>query len=213
MLRVTSDRFKKLNFIPIKEEVVKLKSPQDFFWGFSRRIKMPELSTIVREDVGKRSSEMIYFFQRMVKNAELKAYSVTLKKRKGITLTPTSELKEYQMVFVEDQRTGNMYNLAIHVRGGMIYNGSDSQTIYHTCVLEKLAQKFDPKKVTTGSVEGISVISIPQKMVTARLRVNYNEEWESGYDQDYVEGTKGNLVTEGEHDTLFEKVREFVKRE
>jgi len=192
---------------------------------------MIELVEIVRENIGKNSYEMRQFFQRMVKNGELKAYDVEVNKKivekntddeeivrtkKGATLTPTQELIEYQPVLVEDPETGVMYNLDIGSRGGMFFNDGDSQTIYHHCVLEKLAQKPDSKKIATGKEFGQfgsfdEGISIPLEMITARLRISYDQDWESGRESDYVAGTSGSLVIEGEKDKLFEKVYSFVK--
>jgi len=191
---------------------------------------MAELVEVVRENFGKSSYQMRQFFQQMVKVKELNAYSVEVNKRivekdteeeevvktkKGAILTPTTELKEYQPVFIKDSATESMYALDIGSRGGMFYNDGDSQTIYHHCVLERIAQGFDPKKVTDKKSFGDfgsfkDGISIPRDMVTARLRVSYDENWESGEDIDYVAGRTGNLVVEGDCDKLFEKVCKFV---
>jgi len=194
---------------------------------------MAELAEVVRENFGKSSYQMRQFFQQMVKDGELKAYSVEVNKRivekdtedeevvrtkKGATLTPTAELKEHQPVLVEDPATGSMYNLDIGSRGGMFYDDGDSQTIYHHCVLERIAQGFDPKKVADRTSFGDfgsfkDGISIPLEMVNARLRVSYDEDWESGGDHDYVARRRGNLVVEGEKDVLFDKVCKFVRGE
>ncbi len=194
---------------------------------------MAELSEVVRENFGKSSYQMRQFFQQMVKSRKLRAYSVEVNKRiverdtedeevvrtkKGATLIPTIELREYQPVLVEDPATGFMYNLDIGSRGGMFYDDGDSQTIYHHCVLEKIAQGFNPKKVADRTSFGDfgsfkDGISIPQEMVTARLRVSYDENWESSGDHDYVAGRSGNLVVEGEKDRLFEEVCKFVRGE
>ena len=114
-----------------------------------------------------------------------------------------------------DSKTGIMYNLDIGSRGGEFYNDGDSQTIYHHCVLERLAQRFDHKKVENRTNFGgfgafKDGISIPQEMVTARLRVSYDEDWEGSGEVDRVAGTRGNLVVTGEQDSLFQKVHEFV---
>lgn len=190
---------------------------------------MAELVEIIREDVGKTSYAMRYFFQKMIDKGELKAYSVEINKRivekdtddeeivrtkKGVTLTPTERLREYQSVFIEDSETGTLYNLDIGSRGGMIYDDGDSQTIYHHCVLEMLAKKFDSKKIMK---KGLGIwgsfdngLSIPDEMIKGRLKVSYDEDWESGVNFDEIAGTTGDLVIEGKKDKLFEKVYDFV---
>lgn len=225
-----SDRFKNGTLILIREEVVKRKSPQEFLRRIGG-IKMAELAEIVRENVGKNSNAMRQFFQQMVKRRELKAYCVEVNKRivekdtedeevvrtrKGATLTPTEKLREYQPVIIEDPETGVMYNLDIGCRGGMFFDDGDSQTIYHHCVLERIAQRFDPRKVADRTSFGDSGsfkdgISIPREMVTARLRVSYDENWESGGEMDYIAGTRMGLVVEGKRDDLFNRVCEFVR--
>ena len=192
---------------------------------------MKELTEILRENVGRTSYQMRLFFQQMVKKGELRAYHVEVNKqfvekdtedeevvrtRKGATLTPTKNLREYQPVLVESPKTGVMYNLDIGSRGGMFFDDGNSQTIYHHCVLERIVQGFDSKKVADRTSFGDfgsckDGISIPKEMVTARLSVSYNEGWESGGKSDYIAGTKGNLVVEGEQDNLFKRVCEFVR--
>lgn len=226
------DRFKKISFIPSKEEVMRLNFTSRFL-GVYGGIKMAELAEIVRENIGKSSYQMRQFFQQMVKGEGLQAYTIEVNKKivekdtenekvvrikKGATLTPTTELREYQPVLIEDPETGVMYNLNIGSKGGRIYNDGNSHTIYHHCVLERIAQGFDLKKVTDKTNYGEfgsfkDGISIPGEMVTARLRVSYDEDWESGHYSDYVAETKGNLVVEGEQDKLFENVCKFVRGE
>jgi len=192
---------------------------------------MTDLAEIVMENVGKSSYQMRLFFQQMVKKGELRAYQIEVNKRfvekdtedeevvrtrKGATLTPTEELREYQPVFVEDPKTGVMYNLDIGSRCGMFFNEGYSQTVYHYCVLEKIAQRFDSKKVADRTSFGVfgsfkDGISIPREMVTARLRVSYNEEREYSGEFDYIAGTEGNLVVEEEQDNLFKRVCKFVR--
>ncbi len=183
---------------------------------------MAELTEIIRENYGMISYQMRQFFLEMIKQRKLRAYTVAVNKRtvekdteneevvrirKGAILTPTTELREDQAVLIEDPKTGTMYNLDIGSRGGMFYNDGDSQTIYHHCILEKLAEQFDLRKVATfGSYR----ISIPGEMVTARLRVSYDEDWESGGESDYVAGTRGYLVIEGEQDNFFKEVCDFI---
>lgn len=191
---------------------------------------MAQLEEVAKVGVGKSSFDMRCFFQKMVKRGELKAFSVevdkqevqsdtknerVIKTKKGATLTPTTKLEEYQPVILVDSKTGIMYNLDIGSRGGEFYNDGDSQTIYHHCVLERLAQRFDHKKVENRTNFGgfgafKDGISIPQEMVTARLRVSYDEDWEGSGEVDRVAGTRGNLVVTGEQDSLFQKVHEFV---
>lgn len=192
---------------------------------------MEGLTEIVNENIGKSSDEMRQFFQKMVKRNELKAYGVEVNSktverdtedetvvriRKGATLTPTKKLREYQHVLIEDPTTRALYNLDIGSRGGMFFDDGDSQTIYQHCVLEKLARRFDPKKVTdrmdfgdSGSFE--EGISIPGKLVTARLSVSYYQDWESRGESDYLAGTRGTLIVEGQQDNLFKKVCGFVR--
>ena len=194
---------------------------------------MAELTELVRENFGKSSYQMRQFFQKMVNDGELKAYSVKVNKRsveeatedeevvrtkKGATLALTIKLSEYQPVLVEDPATGFMYNLDIGSRGGTFYDDGDSQTTYHHCVLERIAPGFNLNKVTDRTSFGDfgsfkCGISIPREMITARLRVSYDEDWKSGGGQDYIARKSGNLVVEGEKEKLFEKVCEFVRGE
>lgn len=188
---------------------------------------MDTLTEIIRENIGKSSYQMKQFFQDLITKGELKAYFVELNKEivekntgdekvvktiKGAVLTPTTKLEEYQAVFVEDPTTKIVYNLDIGSRGGMFFDDGDSQTTYHHCTLERLAKEFDPKKVTTKKGYGTfgsfdDGISIPEELVTARLRVTYDEDEDCGA----VVATSGHLVIEGAQDDLFTKVYNFVK--
>lgn len=181
----------------------------------------------LKENIGKSSYEMRQFFQEMIKTGKLKAYNVELNKqviekntdeeeviriKKGATLTPTEKLSEYRPVFVEDLTTSTIYHLNIGSRGGMFFNDGDSQTIYHHCVLERIVQGFDPKKINSCIRSNFEDgISIPPEMVTARLRISYDQDWESGGNYDYIEETRGNLIVDGEQDSLFAKVMDFVR--
>lgn len=196
---------------------------------------MAELTEIVRENVGTSSHAMRLFFQHMVRSGELKAYQVEIDKKviekntedesvvrtkKGVTLTPTEELNEYQAVFVEDPKTGVMYNLNIESWGGAFYNDGDSQTIYHSCVLERITPETDLKRVAERYSSNFgNKIFLPEMIIAARLTVRYHQDWESGANYDYVAGTEGSLiigtnkdlVVNGEQDQLFEKVCSFVR--
>lgn len=179
----------------------------------------------VRGSVGKSSSQMKWFFQEMIKKGELIAYTVEVNKRtveeteeeqvirirKGATLTPTKELYPYENIdtIVEDPKTRTKYLLHIGSEGGMFSEDGDSQTIHHRCVLERLAQQFDPRKV----VAGLGGIYAPKEVVSAILSVGYGEDWGSRGESDGIRGTRGNLAVEGEQDGLFEKVCEFVRGE
>ncbi|MEK6897514.1 MAG: hypothetical protein AABW93_03215 [Nanoarchaeota archaeon] len=184
---------------------------------------MAQLEEVAKVGVGKSSFDMRCFFQKMVKKGKLKAYLVEVDKqeilsdtkeerivrtKKGSTLTSITELRENQQVILKDSKTGVMYTLNIGSRGGEFYNEGDSQTIYNHCVLKKLAQKFDPKTIKINLFNG--EFSISEEMVTAKLRISYDEDWEGSGEVDRVAGTRGNLVVTGEQDSLFQKVHEFV---
>ena len=186
---------------------------------------MVQLEEIAKKGVGKSSFQMRRFFQQMVKRGKIKAYLVkvdkqkvlsdtdeesVVKTKKGVTLTPTTELNGYQQVILKDPKTRVMYALNIGSRGGEFYNDGNSQTTYHHCVLEKLAQKFDSKKVVGRTGPFKDGFSIPEEMITARLRVSYDEDWDGGGEVDDITGTSGRIVVTGEQDSLFQKVYEFV---
>lgn len=182
------------------------------------------LSEVLKENIGRSSYEMRQFFQGKITDGELKAYSIDFNRkkimkdnenekiiriRKGATLTPLEKLSEYRPALLEDPKTGTRYKLDIGTRGGMFFNDGDSQTIYHQCVLEKLVNGFDFRKVFTKNY--FNGILIPGDMISAKLFVAYNEDWESSGESDYISGKSGSLVVEGEMDALFEKVCEFVR--
>ena len=170
-----------------------------------------KVSEPVRENVvGKTSFQMRLFFGEMVKNGELTAYGVQINKMTGrLALTPIKELPICGDNFVvEDPKTKVKYNLNVGSHGGMFCNDGDSQTIYHHCVLEKLAKQADSVRV---SRDYSGNISIPQEVIDSRLRASYDEDWESGGSTDYIAGTRGNLTVEGEKDGLFEKVCGYVR--
>lgn len=189
---------------------------------------MTQLSIILKESIGKKTSDMAQFFQQMIDRNELRAYLIEVDKKtvekdteeeeiirikKGATLIPTKELRENQPVFIEDSETGVKYNLNIETRGGEFFKDGDSQTMHHSCILEKLVN-FNPRKITEKVIFGSyrqRDFSIPQEMIAARLIVNYEEDWESSGDSDYVAEARGNIVVEGEQDILFKKVYDFVK--
>ncbi|MBU0930162.1 MAG: hypothetical protein KJ623_03775 [Nanoarchaeota archaeon] len=165
---------------------------------------MNNLAEVVKENVGKGSMEMISFFQDLVKSGTLKAYSVNGR------LIPVDRLREHQPFIVEDSTTGSMYALNISSEGGMFYDDGDSQTIYYHCVLEKLAKTIS-KGLDARTIRFNHGAAVPSDLVSARLRVDYDNDWTSGGDVDYIRATHGRLVVEGENDGLFAKVCEFVR--
>ena len=192
---------------------------------------MTKLAELVREHIGKGSDHMVRFFQRMVKDGELNAYSVQIDRttvdkdtedekviriKKGATLTPITELGKSKHIFVEDVESEVMYNFCADSWGGHVFEDGPqtSQTKYHFCALERLAQGFDLRKIK-GKPSCIgpvgSDIDFPEGVVVSRLRINYKEDWQSGSDSDYFTGSKGDFSVEGEMDGLFEKVCEFVR--
>ena len=191
---------------------------------------MPKLAEVVTEPIGKKTYEMVSFFQDMIRRGELRAYSIEVNKRivekdtsderivrtiKGATLTPTESVRDNATIIVQDSKTGVMYLLSMDSEGGMPYDDGDSQTIYHNCTLEKLAGEFDSKKVTTRTeIGGLGyVINLPKDMVTARLRISYNENWVSAGETDVIGNRSGHLAIEGERDSLIDKIYEFVRGE
>ena len=185
---------------------------------------MSKLAEIVMENVGKSSFDMRCFFQGMVDKGELEAYLVRINEeivkkddkkeriviiKKGATLVPTKEIQENRNIFVKDSKTGIFYNLNIGSQGGAFYDDGDSQTIYHNCILEKLTKSFDRKNIDFNSYAGLV---IPEEIIEARLRVNHSDDWNSSGETDYIGVSHGNFTIEGEKDSLFEKVYEFVRK-
>ncbi len=172
---------------------------------------MTKLTKVVREDVGRSSDEMRMFFQSMVSDRRLNAYLVQIdneriaRRDEGAALTPTTQLPVYGDVtcVVEDPATRFLYFLTIGSRGGILFNDGDAQTMYDRCVLARIAQGFDPK-VTKR-------IPFPSTRATPSVSVDYQVDFRSGGDCDYVAGTRGSLVVEGEQDSLVDRVRRFVK--
>lgn len=169
---------------------------------------MSNLVEVVKENVGNRgrSSHMLYFFQGLIKSGALKAYFINGR------LIPTDELMEQQPFVIEDLATKHKYALRISSEGGMIYDDGDSQTMYYHCVLEKLA------KITSRGLDGVDERTIKfghgnnvlSDLVSARLRVDCEDDWASSGEEDYIAAERGRLIVEGENDGLFAKVREFV---
>mgnify|MGYP001600875628 CR=1 FL=1 len=187
---------------------------------------MTDLAEIVRENVGKNSLSMRLFFQGLIDNGEIKAYSFEIDKstvekdtddekviriKKGLTLEEVKKLAEYQPVFIEDVNKGSMYYLHISSHGGM-FDDEGGQTIYNNCSLERLASGFNPRLISGGYRNENSGISIPEDMIVARLRVNYSDDWEAGADVDYIADRRGSTVVEGKRDKLFDNVLEFVRK-
>jgi len=146
---------------------------------------MSKPAKVESENFGKPSYQMLGFFQRMVQNGDVSAYY-------SEDLAPVKELREDTSYFLKDPKTGTMYKLEVESHGGMLTEDG-SQAMFHNCNLERLDQTN-------------------HKQVTGSLHVNYEEDWEAGDDTDFVAGARGRLKIEGESDSLFEKVREFVKK-
>lgn len=184
-----------------------------------------QLPEIFKANIGRSSYEMSYFFQDLVDKKELFAYSVKIDKEvvdldtvderiartiKGASLESVKKLEERGITFVEDSKTRTMYNLDIGSYGGMFTDDGDSQTVYHHCNVERLVKDYDIKRISEGGFG--SRVAIPSDMISARLRMSYDEDWEgSEYSGDRVVGTRNNLIVEGESDKLFKKVIQFVK--
>lgn len=182
---------------------------------------MSNLTKIVEESVGKDSFSMRLFFQKMIESGELKAFSVDVDKKtveknnedelvtrtkKGATLTETTELTDYQPYFIEDPKTGVKYYFNVGARGGVFFNDGDGQDIYHNCLLMRVDQALDYRKITGGH----NTISIPTDKITGTLRVSFTQTGDYSGSYDRIENTGGHLEIEGEQDSLFEKVYEFV---
>ncbi len=183
---------------------------------------MAKLDEIVRENIGKSSYSMNYFFQSMIDKKELEAYSVRtneqiiekddgeeriVKVKKGATLIPIKEIEERRDIFIKDKITDTFYYLNIQSSGGS-FSEDGSQTIYHNCTLERLSKKTDFRKINNGGHNGLS---IPGEFIDAKLRVSYSDDWDGGGETDFISGSRGKFVIEGEKDGLFEKVYDFVK--
>jgi len=161
---------------------------------------MSNLAEVVNENVGKGSFEMICFFKDLVKSGKLKAYALDGR------LTPVNDFNTYQPFVLEDSETGFMYALRISSEGGMFTNDGDSQTIYDRCVVQKLNSK-DKDKIS----DELRLLTVPGEMVSARLNVNRDDDWDSSGESDYISASRGRLVVEGENDGLFTKICEFVR--
>lgn len=172
------------------------------------------LAKILREPRGKMNCLMESFFQGLIDNGRLVAYTVEIDKaseretkdrrviviKKGATLTPTKKLRYHQPVFVEDASTKARYNLSIRAEGGM-FDDEGENTVYHSCVLEKLVSAsdgFDAREVAKDYYGGVA---IPENMVVARLRMNYAQGGDS----------YGEFVVEGEMDGLFKEICDFIR--
>ena len=175
----------------------------------------------LREPIGRTVHEMVYFFNELIDKGRLKAFSVDIDKKivekdtdieritrtiKGATLTEVSKVRGYYPFFLQVLK-GRQYNLSLRSEGGPFFDGGDSQTIYHHCILERLIENFDLKVVSKGS-SLTGDIYIPNEMIDGRLRVNYSQD----YEDDYPAGSRGDLVIEGRTDLLFEETAAFVKR-
>ena len=187
---------------------------------------MTQLETHVKEEIGKQSYVMRGFFQDLITKGELQAWDIEYNKtsieeredetitrvKKGATLRPITKLGEQLMAIIEYPTIGAKYYLEMGSEGGIISTGG-GQTTYHHCVIEKLSS-FDPKKVTArrgyglGSLSYVEGMEVPEETVTARLKVRHEEV----YDDDELGRSRGSLVVEGEQDTLFKMICEFVRK-
>ncbi len=171
-----------------------------------------ELAEIVNENVGKNSSDMRYFFQKLIEQKDINLYSLEVNKKtvlkddedeqvisvkKGATLIPTDKIKEYQPFILEDVITKNQYYISLSSEGGMVPLDGE-QDIYYTCVIEKLLPRIDFRK--------IDVIrnGLPNELVSSKLVINYTQS-------DY--GDKGKLTVDGELDPLFTKICDYVRNQ
>ena len=184
---------------------------------------MTEVTEAVKENVGKSSYVMRGFFEDLIGKGELIAYLVEVDKQtvvtdteeeiivrrtKGATLTSVNELREYLGGhIVEDSGTHVKYNLDIGCRGGMFFNDGESQIMYHHCVLERLTEELDLRRIKGKSALSDSEISIPKEFVSARLRVDYDEDHEGSH----IERIRRSLIVEGEADELFKRFIEYLR--
>jgi len=187
---------------------------------------MANLTEIARKACGKSSYAMLQYFQGLVDNGEIKAYFAEFDKatiikenaeekivkiKKGLTLTPAIKLGDDEAInyafIVQDLSTGIRYHLDIVHKFGEPYGYWNTQIIDSRCILEKLAEDFDPGKLPKKKGSGIA---IPQDMVNARLKVDYHERV-SDKETYSVDSPEGSLVIEGEKDALIDKVCRFVK--
>ena len=191
---------------------------------------MSELAIIINEEVGKSSYEMRKFFQKLVEEGILEAYTQRINKKtseetedeiittikKGVSLTPTQKLSstEYSQ-FLKDPETGAEYYLFLFSHGGA-FDSDGSHTTLHTCRLDKLIKEYDPRVLQKA--DRYAALIIPKEMVVARIKIDYTEEWDcSGPSHDICTDRRGSLTLnakEGftlEEEPLLQKVYDFVK--
>jgi len=180
---------------------------------------MVKLMETLRERRGKPIYLIVGFFNNLMKRGELVAHSIeidrivverdTAEERvtrtiKGATLIPTDEIRDNCSYILD--RSGRRYHLNTKVYGGMFYDEGNSQTVYHNCILERLASNFDLKMVSKANGDYHTKILIPREMIDGRLRAYYSEDSED----DEVVSSRGSLYIDGENDELFEAVRKFI---
>jgi len=177
------------------------------------------LAEIVKERIGKNCDEMRQFFQSMINNGELTAYSVEINKRiiekdtedeeivrtkKGALLTPIKELSRFRPAIIEEQ--GVRYSLHIGSHGSS-YDDDNEDTRYNHFILEKLSKDINYKQMFISADDRICVWSEEEKNIIAKLYMSYDEHWID----EKLEKSEGYLTISGENDKFFEKVLAFIK--
>lgn len=163
-------------------------------------------------------SDIVRFFQEMVYNGESMAYSVEIDKQivevdteaervvrtiKGATLTPITEislsLASHNGLFLEDPSIEAMHYMHIYSRS----HSSDFVNVEHRygwCDITGLVKNPDLRKLR----KPYNGINIPEEMAHGRLHY----KWDDDIGEEGIKS--GYLRIEGEQDSLFAKVAEFV---
>lgn len=189
---------------------------------------------------GKNENELFDYFEELVKDNTLKAYTVRFNAQKlieetddykiiritkGAILKPAKAEMCYKFNFVKDNSTGRKYKLDIRSFDRNVSNDRSFRDLVHACDLERLAANFDPRKVSLekrylpdvfGESGPFNYLMIPEEMITARLKAEYVQHQiidlhASFYSQQKTQRTSGKLEVSDETDPLFVKFVEFLK--
>ena len=163
----------------------------------------------IRENVGKPICDMVEFFQQMVSDGDLLAYTVERNRQevlkdtdvekitrtiKGSILIPTQEIRECHSYVVEDTETHVRYLLGTNY---IYLLSTDHPHDRDRSYIKRLPGDLKSKTIEDGL-----------EVVLCDLRRSSTAELSIIYDEASLEGT---LNQEGETDSFLDRVMDFVR--
>ncbi len=170
---------------------------------------MLKLTETQNEKIGRSNYDMVRFFNNLIKEGKLNAFSVEASKKnmigeigkKCITFVPLDAIKDNSSSIVKTQNERG-YHLDLR-------SCRYCDVTYHKCVLERLAFNFNLENPAGIMIDYRGRIWLPEEIKNGVIKTSYLIRHESHFENGF---SRGNLVIDGYMDGFFERICEFVRK-